>query len=62
MLDIEAFNHVGIRIRDRSRSISFYESLGFRADGASKLEHRPGFEFTEVRYRRAVSGIDDRTD
>ena len=29
MLEIEAVNHVGIRIRDKSRSISFYESLGF---------------------------------
>ena len=29
MLDIEAVNHVGIRVRDKVRSISFYESLGF---------------------------------
>ena len=29
MLEIEAVNHVGIRIRDKSRSTSFYESLGF---------------------------------
>ena len=29
MLEIEAVNHVGIRIRDKSRSISFYELLGF---------------------------------
>jgi len=29
MLEIEAVNHVGIRIKDKSRSISFYESLGF---------------------------------
>ena len=29
MLEIEAVNHVGIRVRDKSRSISFYESLGF---------------------------------
>ena len=29
MLEIKAVNHVGIRIRDRSRSISFYETLGF---------------------------------
>lgn len=29
MLEIEAVNHVGIRIRDKARSISFYESLGF---------------------------------
>ena len=29
MLDIEGVNHVGIRVRDKSRSVSFYESLGF---------------------------------
>ena len=29
MLEIEAVNHVGIRVREKSRSISFYESLGF---------------------------------
>ena len=29
MLEIRAVNHIGIRVRDRSRSISFYESLGF---------------------------------
>ncbi len=29
MLEIEAVNHVGIRVREKSRSIAFYESLGF---------------------------------
>ena len=29
MLDIEAVNHVGIRVGDRSRSVAFYELLGF---------------------------------
>ena len=29
MLEIEAVNHVGIRVRDKARSISFYETLGF---------------------------------
>ena len=29
MLDVEAVNHVGIRVSDKLRSISFYESLGF---------------------------------
>ena len=29
MLEIEAINHVGIRIRDRARSVAFYEQLGF---------------------------------
>jgi catechol 2,3-dioxygenase-like lactoylglutathione lyase family enzyme len=30
MLDVEAVNHIGIRVRDKLRSVSFYESLGFR--------------------------------
>ena len=29
MLEIEAVNHVGIRVRNKSHSVSFYESLGF---------------------------------
>lgn len=29
---------------------AFYEALGFRADGARKLEERPGFRMEEVRY------------
>ena len=30
MLDIESVNHVGIRVRDKSVSISFYQKLGFQ--------------------------------
>jgi lactoylglutathione lyase len=30
MLNIENVNHIGIRIRDKARSIAFYENLGFR--------------------------------
>ena len=29
MLSIESVNHVGIRVSDRDRSVSFYETLGF---------------------------------
>ncbi len=29
MLDIKSVNHVGIRIKDKTRSVSFYELLGF---------------------------------
>jgi lactoylglutathione lyase len=29
MLEVEAVNHVGIRVSDKPRSISFYQSLGF---------------------------------
>jgi lactoylglutathione lyase len=30
MLDIKSINHVGIRVRDKSNSIFFYEKLGFQ--------------------------------
>jgi len=29
MLDIENVNHIGIRIRDKAKSVAFYQSLGF---------------------------------
>ncbi len=29
MLDIEAVNHIGIRIKDKARSVAFFELLGF---------------------------------
>jgi len=29
VLNIESVNHVGIRIKDKSRSVAFYELLGF---------------------------------
>ena len=30
MLDIESVNHVGIRVKDKSRSVAFYQKLGFQ--------------------------------
>ena len=30
MLDIKSVNHFGIRVRDKLRSMSFYENLGFQ--------------------------------
>lgn len=38
MLDVLGINHVGIRISDKSRSIAFYQSLGFG------LENDHGFD------------------
>ncbi len=29
MLDIEAVNHIGIRIKEKARSVAFFELLGF---------------------------------
>lgn len=30
MLNIESVNHVGIRVSDKTRSVSYYENLGFQ--------------------------------
>ena len=38
MLDIQSVNHVGIRIRDKTRSVAFYELLGFAFRGDAGFE------------------------
>lgn len=41
MLDIQAVNHIGIRIREKSRSVEFFELLGFalRMDAGFEQGH-----------------------
>lgn len=41
MLDIARFDHIGIRISDREKSVAFYEMLGFEqiADGGYENGH-----------------------
>jgi len=41
MLDISNFDHIGIRISDREKSVAFYELLGFKlvADGGYDKGH-----------------------
>ena len=51
MLEIEAVNHVGIRVREKTRSISFYESLGFA------LVTDAGFEEGHPLIMRHPSGV-----
>ena len=51
MLEIEAVNHVGIRVTDKSRSVSFYESLGFA------LVTDAGFEAGHPVILRHPSGV-----
>ncbi len=51
MLNIQAVNHVGIRIGDRVRSIGFYEVLGF------VLETDTGFEDGHPIVMRHPSGV-----
>lgn len=51
MLEIEAVNHVGIRVREKSRSIAFYESLGFA------LSLDAGFEEGHPVIMRHPSGV-----
>jgi GNAT superfamily N-acetyltransferase len=38
-----------------ARARQFYESGGWSADGAEKLDDRRGFRMVEVRYRRSIS-------
>ena len=51
MLNIESVNHVGIRVRDKTRSVTFYESLGF------KLIQDVGFEKGHPVIMRHASGV-----
>ena len=51
MLEIEAVNHVGIRVRDKGRSMRFYESLGFG------LVSDVGFEDGHPVIMRHASGV-----
>jgi catechol 2,3-dioxygenase-like lactoylglutathione lyase family enzyme len=38
MLNIEAVNHIGIRIADKSRAVAFYQLLGFEFTGDAGFE------------------------
>jgi catechol 2,3-dioxygenase-like lactoylglutathione lyase family enzyme len=38
MLNIEAVNHIGIRIADKSRAVEFYQLLGFEFSGDAGFE------------------------
>lgn len=51
MLNIESVNHIGIRIRDKTRSVAFYELLGFEF-GADA-----GFEDGHPIIMRHPSGV-----
>ena len=59
MINIQQFDHIGIRITDRSRSIEFYEALGF------KVTFEPDFDAvivmkndSEVEINLVVNGVD----
>ena len=51
MIPIEAINHVGIRITNKARSVSFYENLGFEFFGDA------GFEEGHPIIMRHPSGV-----
>ncbi len=51
MLNIETINHVGIRIGDRTRSVAFYELLGF------ELLEDAGFEDGHPIIMKHPSGV-----
>lgn len=51
MLNIENVNHIGIRIKEKSRSVAFYELLGF------KFTNDAGFEEGHPIIMRHPSGV-----
>lgn len=51
MLNIESVNHVGIRVRDKSRSTSFYGNLGF------ELLQDVGFDIGHPVIMKHPSGV-----
>ena len=51
MLSIESVNHVGIRVKDKSSSIAFYQGLGF------ELISDVGFEAGHPVIMRHASGV-----
>ena len=51
MLNIESVNHVGIRVKDKARAVSFYENLGF------ELLSDAGFERGHPVIMRHPSGV-----
>lgn len=51
MLQIESVNHVGIRIKDKVRSIPFYKLLGFQ------VENDAGFENGHPIIMKHPSGV-----
>ena len=59
MINIQQFDHIGIRITERSRSVKFYEALGF------KVTFEPDFDAvivmkndSEVEINLVVNGTD----
>ena len=59
MINIEQFDHVGIRITDRERSVKYYEFLGFKIevevdfDAVIVMKNASGVEINLV-----VNGVD----
>ena len=59
MINIEQFDHVGIRITDRERAVEYYESLGFRIevevdfDAVIVMKNSDGVEINLI-----VNGVD----
>jgi len=51
MLDIENVNHIGIRIKEKSRSVEFYELLGF------EFRNDVGFEEGHPIIMKHPSGV-----
>jgi catechol 2,3-dioxygenase-like lactoylglutathione lyase family enzyme len=49
MIDIEQVDHIGIRVRDKTRALAFYEQLGF------ELVHESSFDASSSSRTRPAS-------
>lgn len=57
-MHISAYDHVGIRVTDRARALTFYEALGFRVDPDCSDERvAEVVNQTEVRINLIFNGV-----
>lgn len=59
-IETSAFEVATLWVLDTNqRARRFYEAAGWRPDGTSKVEERPGGLLNEVRYRRTVGRVNE---
>jgi len=56
LIGISAYDHVGLRVTDRTRSITFYEGLGFRLDSEWSDERVAELVCKDVRINLIFNG------
>ena len=59
MINIEHFDHIGIRITDRSKSLKFYEALGFKVTFQADFDAVVVMKNdNEVEINLVINGVD----